>query len=106
SAAAIFAAAGVELTYATRQPGFVCRVQRIPASDPCVNASPSDAYWGLWWSNGTSQWTYSTSGVGALTVPDGGSVAWSWQQDRAAGKSVPPDVPAPVTRSTSPSPNP
>ena len=26
--------------YATRQPGFVCRVNGVPASDPCVNASP------------------------------------------------------------------
>ena len=53
SATAIFASVGVQLTYATRQPGFVCRVNGQPASDPCVNASPANAYWGLWWADGS-----------------------------------------------------
>ncbi len=87
SAASIFASAGVEITYATRQPGFVCRVNGVPTSDPCVNTSPADAYWGLWWTDGTSSsWTYSSQSVGGLTVPDGGSVGWSWH-----GSCRPPD---------------
>lgn len=107
SAAAIFDSVGVSLTYATRQPGFVCRVNGVPASDPCVNASPSNAYWGLWWADGSqASWTYSSSGVGSLTVPAGGSVGWSWQQDRAAGAAVPPGVAPPVTASATPSPSP
>lgn len=108
SAAAIFASVGVSLSYATRQPGFVCRVNGVPTSDPCVNASPANAYWGLWWADGSKpSWTYSSSGVGSLTVPAGGSVGWSWQQDRPAGGSVPPSVAPPVFASTtSPSPSP
>lgn len=104
SAASIFESAGVALSYATRQPGFVCRVNGAPTSDPCVNTSPADAYWGLWWSEGSSaSWTYSSQSVGGLTVPDGGSVAWSWQQGRTDG-AVPPGVGAPVTEKSTPSP--
>ena len=108
SAAAIFESVGVTISYATRQPGFVCRVNGVPTSDPCVNASPANAYWGLWWADGSkASWTYSSAGVGSLTVPAGGSVGWSWQQDRPAGGSVPPSVAPPVTRTTtSPSPTP
>ena len=107
SAASVFAAAGVSLSYATRQPGFVCRVNGAPASDPCVNTSPPEAYWGLWWADGASStWTYSAQGVGGLVVPDGGSVAWSWQQDRATSGPVPPTVGPAVHRPSSPSPTP
>lgn len=104
NATAIFASVGVQLSYATRQPGFVCRVNGAPASDPCVNTSPANAYWGLWWADGsTASWTYSSYAVGGLTVPAGGSVGWSWQQDRPAGGSVPPAVAPPVVRSSTPS---
>ena len=47
TAMAIVESVGITLSYATRQPGFVCRVNGVPAADPCVNASPVDAYWGL-----------------------------------------------------------
>jgi hypothetical protein len=100
---------GFKLTYAQRQPGFVCRVDGAPASDPCVNTSPADAYWSLWWSDGkTGHWSYSTLGAGSLTVPDGGYVAMSWQGGAAkalprfAPAAHPSDAPTP-TRSASPS---
>ncbi|MDX6371065.1 MAG: hypothetical protein QOD98_53, partial [Nocardioidaceae bacterium] len=50
-AVSLFTGAGFALTYVQRQPGFVCRINGQPASDPCVNTPPSDAYWGLWWSD-------------------------------------------------------
>ena len=79
SASSLFPAAGFSLNYASRQPGFVCRVNGVPASDPCVNTAPADAFWGLWWSDGdASSWTYSSLGAGSLNVPDGGMVAFSW----------------------------
>jgi hypothetical protein len=79
-AARLFSANGFSITYVQRQPGFVCRVNGAPSSDPCVNTPPSDAYWSLWWSDGKSgTWRYSTLGVGSLTVPAGGYVALSWQ---------------------------
>jgi hypothetical protein len=98
NAAKAFADTGHPLTYAQRQPGFVCRVDGAPASDPCVNTSPADAYWGLYWSDGTSGWKYSTLGVGSLTVPAGGSVAFSWQD---GGTADPPGA-----RPASPAPSP
>ena len=106
SASAVFSSVGVAISYATRQPGFVCRVNGQPASDPCVNASPANAYWGLWWADGSAaSWTYASSGVGSLTVPAGGSVAWSWQQDRSGSGAVPPGV-APPVHASSPTPSP
>jgi hypothetical protein len=79
-----FVDAGHSLTYVQRQPGFVCRVDGTPASDPCVNTPPADAYWSLWWSDGKSgTWTYSSTGVASLKVPAGGYVALSWQQGSA-----------------------
>jgi hypothetical protein len=94
SAASLFPAAGFPLTYAQRQPGFVCRVSGVPTSDPCVNTSPADAYWGLWWSDGKSgSWSYATTGAGGLTVPEGGYVAFSW--NGSAGRNAPGATPSP-----------
>jgi hypothetical protein len=84
----LFDDAGIALTYVQRQPGFVCRVSGKPASDPCVNTPPADAYWGLWWSDGKSgSWSYASRGVGSQTVPDGGYVAFSW--NGSSSKSSP-----------------
>lgn len=80
TAATLFPANGFPLDYVQRQPGFVCRVSSKPAEDPCVNTPPADAYWGLFWSSGTTgTWSYSSSGAGSQKVPAGGSVAFSWQ---------------------------
>lgn len=93
TAADNFADTGAGLTYAQRDPGFVCRVGGAPADDPCVNASPASAYWGLWWSDGKSgDWQYSTLGVGSLMVPAGGSVAFRFH----AGDKTPPSAAPPV----------
>jgi hypothetical protein len=84
TASDLFPTAGFPLSYVQRQPGFVCRVEGKPADDPCVNTPPSDAYWGLFWSDGRSgSWTYSTIGAGGLRVPDGGYVAFSWNGSSA-----------------------
>lgn len=83
-ASSLFPDNGFPLDYVQRQPGFVCRVSDAPADDPCVNTPPANAYWGVWWSDGTSSgWTYSSVGVGSLTIPDGGSVALSWNGSSA-----------------------
>lgn len=91
SASSLFPAAGFALRYAQRQPGFVCRVNEVPQSDPCVNTAPADAFWGLWWSPGDGSWRFSTLGTGSLTVPDGGFVAFSWDD---VGGSAPPSASA------------
>lgn len=80
--------AGYSLDYVQRFPGFVCRIDGLPADDPCVNTPPADAYWGLWWSDGTTgKWTYSSLGAASLSVPAGGSVAMVW--DGSAGTVAP-----------------
>ncbi len=102
NAAALVTGAGFSLTYVQRQPGFVCRVDGLPASDPCVNTPPADAYWGLWWSDGSSgTWTYSSLGAGSLSVPEGGYVGFAWQ----SGSKSAPGVPA-TPHSSAPSPTP
>ena len=46
---------------------------------------PTNAYWGLFWSNGTSgTWAYASEGVDSLSVPAGGSV-----ELRVAGQQLP-----------------
>ncbi len=92
-ASVVSPAGGAGLTYASREPGFVCRVNAVPASDPCQQASPADAYWSLWWSDGTSgTWTYSSLGAAGLKVPAGGSIGWRF----STGSQSPPASPAPV----------
>jgi hypothetical protein len=106
NASVLFTDNGYELTYAQRTPGFVCRVQGLPTpdQDPCINTSPSNAYWGVWWSDGKKgKWTYSTLGVGSLTIPAGGSVALAW--DDLDGQSKP-GVAPPKTATATPSPSP
>ena len=85
-----FTSTGFSLTYVQRQPGFVCRIDAQPASDPCVNTPPADAYWGLWWSDGKSgSWSYSSVAAGSLTIPDGGYVAFAWQSGTRTAPGVP-----------------
>ncbi|WP_309650399.1 hypothetical protein [Nocardioides sp.] len=92
-ASALFPSAGHPLTYAQRQPGFVCRVSGVPAEDPCINTSPASAYWGLWWTDGEGgAWVYSSLGASSLTIPDGGYVAFSW--DESGGDAEPSYTPA------------
>lgn len=103
TAAAQFADAGFSLDRVARQPGFVCRVDDKPESDPCQNTPPADAYWGVWWSDGKSgSWTYSSQGVDSLTVPEGGYVALSWNGSTA--RSAPGTSPTPHP-AASPSPS-
>ncbi len=101
SATSAFSAAGVTLTYAARQQGFVCRVNGAPANAGCVNASPANAYWSLWTSSGNGSWTYASTGVSGTSVPAGGWVAWSWQgQSARSAPSVTPQGPEPAPTAT------
>lgn len=104
---------GHTLTYVQRQPGFICRIDGKPANDACINTPPADAYWSLWWSDGTSgKWSYAAQGAGSLKVPDGGYVGLSWQ---GSGAKSPPGAAAtahraqpssgPTTHPTSPHPS-
>ena len=92
----LFVAAGHSLEQVQQQPGFVCRVDGLPTQEDeaCVRTPPANAYWGLWWSDGDSgSWTYASQGVYSLDVPDGGSVALSWNNSstREPPGAAPPD---------------
>ncbi|MGZ8745192.1 MAG: hypothetical protein ACXWXO_19930 [Nocardioides sp.] len=91
-----------DLTRASQFPGAVCRVDGAPADAECRNMPPSDAYWGLFWSDGSGGWVYSSQGVDSLDIPDGGSVAFAWQD---GGDQDPPGV-APPQHDEDPSPSP
>lgn len=105
-AATRYADIGVSLSYVQRQPGFVCRVNEVPATDPCVNTPPTNAYWALWWTDGESgSWTYASIGVTGLQVPEGGAVALAWQSDaarRTPGIAAPVFAPSPTPTPTKP----
>jgi hypothetical protein len=105
-AASLFVRAGYQLTTVQKQPAFVCRVNGVPADDPCVNTPPADAYWTLWWSDGTDgRWSYSTVAASGLKIPDGGYVAFSW--NRGSGQDKPGVAPkAHVKASSTPTPSP
>ena len=95
----VFPAAGFALTYARNQPGFVCRVKGTPSNDPCLNTSPANAYWGLYWSDGKSgTWKYSSTGVGSVKVASGGFLSFSWQNGGAN------DAPSATPRNAKPAP--
>lgn len=88
SAARILERQGLDVTYTLRQPGFLCRLDGVPANDSCVNTPPVDAYWSLWWSDGSAAgWRYASTGVDSLEIPDGGSLALAW--DGVAGEAAP-----------------
>lgn len=101
-----FEHAGHTLTYVQGEP-FVCQVDGAPETQ-CARTPPADAYWSLWWSDGKSgTWKYSSTGVTSLEVPDGGSVALSWQgQSSQAKPRVAPPARSSSSPSSSPSPHP
>lgn len=104
-ASAIFDESGFTLTYASGQP-FVCTVKGKPEGVTCPRTPPPDAYWGLFWAKpGASSWSYASLGVTSLKIPEGGSVAFAFQD---GGSTDYPGV-APAKRTTSspkPSPTP
>lgn len=70
---------GHAVTYVDSQPGFICRIDDVPATS-CARTPPADKYWGLFWSDGTSgSWKYSTVAASGLVVPDGGWIAFVFQ---------------------------
>ena len=98
---------GYPLTYVQRQPGFVCRVGGAPASANCVGTPPSDAYWGLFWSDGKSgTWSYASVGIGSIKVPAGGFIGWRFQGGTRTDPGTAPVSPKAAPSKASPTPKP
>ncbi|GHH47336.1 hypothetical protein [Lentzea cavernae] len=96
SGTAALTAAGFGYTYASRQAGFVCRINGRPGTDAdkCVNASPATAYWSYWHAPAGGSWTYSNQGA-ATYVPARGTVqGWAFGAGEQPG-IAPPAAPAP-----------
>ena len=82
--------AGFTYTNTQRFPGLLCRIdgKPTPAQDPCVNAPPSDRYWGYWTAPAPGgAWTYSDLGAGNRTPPPGSVEGWAFDDgcDRKPG---------------------
>ncbi|WP_310962742.1 hypothetical protein [Nocardioides terrisoli] len=102
SASAVYHDLGIPLDRVQRYPGAVCRVEHQPSSASCADMPPTDAYWGLFSSNG-SGWSYSSVGVDSITMHDGDTVAFAWQS--TASHTNPHTAPA-ARRTASPTPSP
>ncbi|MEU4767528.1 hypothetical protein AB0H12_30165 [Actinosynnema sp. NPDC023794] len=97
---AALTAAGFGYTFASRQPGFVCRINGKPSNDPCVNTSPTTAYWGYWHGRPGGSWVYGNTSAGAYDPAPGSVEGWSF------GAGEPPGIapPAPAPKPTQPAP--
>jgi len=96
-ASAIFRQSGFPLECVGGTCGFVCKVKQAPSNANCSETAPANAYWGLFWAKkGSTSWIYSSSGVSTLNIPEGGAVAFAFQD---GGNTDYP--PSPSRRSTS-----
>ncbi|MFS8102324.1 hypothetical protein LFM09_34885 [Lentzea alba] len=89
-------AAGFGYTYASRQPGFVCRINGMPGADAdkCVNTSPASAYWSYWHAPAGGSWAYSNQGAATYTPARGTVEGWAFGAGEQPGMA-PPAAPAP-----------
>ncbi len=88
-------AAGITYRTAVRSPGFVCRISDKPATDPCINTSPTSAYWSYWVASRGGPWCYSSLGAGNRRPPEGTVEGWSFSMNRSAATAPPPSVTIP-----------
>lgn len=98
----VLTTAGIDYREALRSAGFVCRINNKPANDPCVNASPTNAYWSYWLAVRGGQWCYSGVGAATLDPVEGTVQGWSFSLNRSAGTAPPPRVAVPAAVADSP----
>ncbi|MDQ4036829.1 MAG: hypothetical protein M3313_00380 [Actinomycetota bacterium] len=87
-------AAGYDVTPVAGQP-FVCRINGVPANDPCQRIPPATAYWAYWTAPMGGSWSYATIGAGSQDPEPGGVQGWSFGAD--AEPAIAPPDPAPST---------
>ena len=98
----VLAVAGINYQTATRQPGFLCKIDGKPSDDPCQNTSPASAYWSYWVAPRGGQWCYSEIGAGYRKPPAGTVEGWSFSLDKSAATAPPPRAPVPAAVPGSP----
>lgn len=83
-----------QLTEVQAIPKFACRIDGLPEDVNCQSGPQGNEYWGLFLTDGTSgEWEFATKGAGQLKIPEGGAVAFAWQDSKEPRV---PDVSAPV----------
>ncbi|MCB1268608.1 MAG: hypothetical protein KDB19_10810, partial [Microthrixaceae bacterium] len=102
--------AGIPYRTAVRSPGFLCRINELPAGDPCINPSPTAAYWSYWVAPRGGSWCYSNIGAASRNPPEGTVEGWSFSLNRSPSPppriAPPPAVPGAPTSLPGPSCNP
>ncbi len=99
TALAALRAAGHSTVMVSRIPAALCRIDGVPASDPCVVMPPSSAYWSLWTATRGGSWVFASTGVGSDHPAPGTVVGFAF----GAGDppAVRPPAPAPAPRASS-----
>jgi hypothetical protein len=86
-------------------PGFVCRINGVPAADPCVVTPPATAYWSYWHAPRGGSWAYSSVGAAGYNPAAGSVEGWSFGSGGRPGLAppaapTPPPVPPPAPKPT------
>ena len=96
SAADALAATGHTVVRVSTQPGFVCRIDGLPApaDDACVRTPPSSAYWAFWTAQRGGSWRYSALGIDSYRPPVGSVIGFAFGPGVRPAVAPPPAVPA------------
>ena len=90
------AAAGFSYQTALRSPGFLCKISGLPATEQCIQPSPTTAYWSYWLANRGGEWCYSTLGAGNISPLPGTVQGWSFSLNRTDSDAPAPRVSPPA----------
>ncbi len=100
-------AAGIDHDQPVRFPGMVCRVEDLPADEPCQGAPPADRYWGYWHADHGGDWTYANKGPGGRTPAPGSAEGWAFFSTAAGdAEAMPPRMAPPTHAAAAASPTP
>lgn len=88
------ARAGFSVTRVQQFPSAVCRINGYPASDPCVQMPPSNAYWSYWHAKRGGSWSYYSLGPASSDPAPGTVEGWAF------GAGAPPSVAPPAPTAT------
>lgn len=87
---------GFSWTPTVRFPGFLCRIDGVPADDPCQTTPPTTRYWSYWNATRGGTWCYGNFGAGNRTPPAGTVEGWSMSLDRGTSSAPEPRVAPPA----------
>lgn len=92
--------AGFAVTRVTKFPGAVCRIDGVPASDPCVNMPPANAYWTYFHAQPGGEWNSSSVGADGYNPKPGSVEGWRFGDGDEPSTSPPGSAPTPKPSTT------